>query len=269
MSSPRLLLIQLFCLVVLWGSIRWLFSTPSKSSFKVIDDLLINEKWREPTMELNHLAMTSGRTVMMNSNVTFLGVGRNLGSRLPILLTQIEMLSHMFHYSRAIFVEGGSTDGTLAILRDWAIASNTGNRTLITMPGTDSHEVCGHFKGLKLPREGRLSNARNVGLKELYRQVGEGIKTEYVIVMDLDVLGWDLAGVVDSFTRLVNLSWDVICANGILLHGVYRDTYAFRMNGINTNHHWAGNDEVMYNISKEEKIDYRKNLKVCDESCSF
>ena len=233
-------------------------------TLEVLNDFLINENWREPLTEWKKLyplnPYQSARPTMSYTNVTFLGVGRNLGSRLPVVLQQIEMLANEFSYSRAIFVEGGSNDNTGQILKEWANISPSKNRTIITMPGNDSFEETGYFKGLKLPREGRLSNARNVGLSHLFRLVEEGMKTEYVIIVDLDVLGWDPHGVIDSFKKRVN--WDVVCANGILLHGIYRDTYAFRTETLNTNHHWAGNDEVMYNITAEEKKKHRQNLKV-------
>jgi hypothetical protein len=112
-----------------------------------------------------------------------------------------------------------------------------------------------------MPREGRLAEARNIGLRELHR-ISETEPTEYVIVIDLDVLGWDPHGVADSFYRqIAEQPWDAMCANGILLHGLYRDTYAFRTEQVNTNHHWAGNDHTMYNISAEQKKVYRKNLR--------
>ena len=233
-------------------------------TLEVLNDFLINEKWRDPQTEWSRMYSQDpsvlARPAMLHTNVSFLGVGRNLGSRLPVVLQQIETLSNEFSYSRAIFVEGGSTDNTAGILRDWANDSPSKNRTIITMAGNDSLEDTGHFKGLKLPREGRLSNARNVGLSHLFRMSEQGIKTEYVIIVDLDVLGWDPYGVLDSFKERAN--WDVVCANGILLHGIYRDTYAFRTESLNTNHHWAGNDELMYNITIEEKKNHRKNLKV-------
>jgi hypothetical protein len=58
------------------------------------------------------------------------------------------------------------------------------------------------------------------------------IKTDFVINLDLDVVGWDLIGLLDSFGRK---NWDVMCAHGIMSRGVYRDTYAFRMPGTDTN----------------------------------
>ena len=264
-TSRRSTIVKLFCIVTIWGVLAWVLISPSNMSLVALDDFLINEKWREPRTAWKQVdprnPLSSGRPSLMNTNVTFLGVGRNLGSRLPIILRQIEMLSNEFSYSRSIFVEGGSTDDTPKILKDWADRGvPLHNRTVITMIDDDEVEQTGYFKGKKMPREGRLSNARNVGLSELYRMSHEGVRTEYVIVIDLDVLGWDPYGVLDSFKKFN--AWDVVCANGILLHGVYRDTYAFRTDTLNTNHHWAGNDEVMYNISIEEKKSFRHNLKV-------
>ena len=74
-----------------------------------------------------------------------------------------------------------------------------------------------------------------------------------MIVVDLDILGWNFAGVANSFgLRASHMKWDVMCSNGILMHGVYRDTYAFRAADINTNHHLAGEDYEKYNISIEQ-----------------
>lgn len=273
-SQLRIVMIKLLCFAILWAFVALVFFSPASVGIGSLEDLLINEKWQEPRTEWKsadaHHSLHPGRKAMRRTNVTFLGVGRDLGSRLPVVLQQIEMLGNEFAYSRAIFVEGGSSDNTSTILQEWAKSSNSGNRTIITMPGNDSYEKYGHFTGLKLPREGRLSNARNVGLSELYRLADSGVTTEYVIVVDLDVLGWDPYGVSDSFMK--SSSWDVICANGVLLHGVYRDTYAFRTAKLNTNHHWAGNDELLYNITAEEKKKYRQNLKVFIEhriTCSL
>jgi len=125
--------------------------------------------------------------------------------------------------------------------------------------------LCKDFlKGKPLSREGRIAKARNVGLDELYKLE----KTDYVIMIDMDsnflnfifsitiyfvlfyfilfyflyfyfymfqilllllfiiVLGWDVNGIVNSFNY--HTIWDVVCANGLMFHGEYRDTYAFR-----------------------------------------
>ena len=106
-----------------------------------------------------------------------------------------------------------------------------------------------------MPREGRMALARNVGLRELRKLP----KTDFVIMVDMDILGWDLAAVVRSFSVE---DWDVMCANGIVLHGVFRDTYAFRQVGLDTNHHWAGGDYKDYNLTLEKVRELRKQLNV-------
>jgi hypothetical protein len=175
MSSHQSLIIKLFCLVTLWGAVGWLFASPTAQfgvSYQALIDFFINEKWLEPPTQWPNSDSIEhpgpGRDVMANSNVTFLGVGRNLGDGLPKVLKQIENLAARFQYSRAIFVEGGSTDDTSLQLKNW-VKSSIVNRTVITMPSNITYEKSGNFKGIKLPREGRLADARNVGLKELYR----------------------------------------------------------------------------------------------------
>ncbi len=112
-------------------------------------------------------------------------------------------------------------------------------------------------RGRPLPREGRLSETRNVGLS-LLKKIP---KTEFVVMIDMDILGWDLKGVLSSFKSAAD-DWDVVCANGIVLHGVYRDTYAFRVPGLDTNHHWVGQDYLDYNLTAAAVLDRRVQLHV-------
>lgn len=46
------------------------------------------------------------------------------------------------------------------------------------------------------------------------------------------------------------------------MQGVFRDTYAFRTHQINTNHHLNGDDHLLYNISKAERVGNRRMVKV-------
>jgi len=106
-----------------------------------------------------------------------------------------------------------------------------------------------------MPREGRIGEARNVAL----RYIRTLPPTKYIIVVDLDQIGWDMAGVVDSFSRR---NWDVMCAHGTLLHGLYRDDYAFRTASINTNHHRCGDDFEKYNLTLSQRIAFRREVNV-------
>lgn len=120
-------------------------------------------------------------------------------------------------------------------------------------------EDVGNFKGKLLPREGRIAMARNLALEELKKLP----RTDYVIWVDLDVMGWDIAGVMDSFGR--NEQWDGVCAHGILLHGIYRDLYALRVLDINTNHHGSGDDHELYGIPESKFAKVRAKFKVREE----
>ena len=73
----------------------------------------------------------------------------------------------------------------------------------------------------------------------------------------MDLIGFDINGIADSISQQ---NWDIICANGVVLHGVYRDTYAFRINGMDTNHHWVGDDHAQYNITNEQRKLFREKL---------
>jgi hypothetical protein len=101
--------------------------------------------------------------------------------------------------------------------------------------------------------------------------------TDYVIMIDMDILGWDMKSLLDSFfihdliyEKSSNLSsqastkgeWDVICSNGIILHGLYRDTYAHRTSEWDTNHHWAGRDGSDYGLNEQELPLRRKRVQV-------
>jgi hypothetical protein len=194
---------------------------------------------------------SQGRVEIQQSDVTIVGVARNIASGLPTLLPQIEELAGRFRYSQVVFVEGDSDDATLPSLIKWA-AKLPHNRTVISVSSSNDQETNIHFQARPLAREGRLANARNRLLQEVEKLP---IQTKYMIMLDTDIIGWNPYGVEDSFGR--SDDWDVICANGIILHGLYRDTYAFRSSDIDTNHHKCGSDHGLYNITWNERVKNR------------
>lgn len=220
------------------------------------DDLLINAEWRhvpnQPTQQ--HLVGEQGRRRMRQSSAMIVGVGKDIEHRLPSFLRQVEALSAAFNESRAVFVEGDSSDHSREKLQAWASKSPT-NRTIVTVTSSGDKDTIGVFQGLKLPREGRLAIARNHVLDALRKLP----RMDFIIMVDMDVIGWNIHGIQDSFGRP---SWDVICANGIIMHGMYRDTYAFRSKDIDTNHHKGGGDHLLYNISAAQKQKNREIVRV-------
>ncbi len=53
-----------------------------------------------------------------------------------------------------------------------------------------------------MPREGRLAHARNIALAELKSM----LPSDFVIMIDMDIVGWDVAGVLESFSTWSHLS---------------------------------------------------------------
>lgn len=246
------LLVMLSCGISMIGLVLYVFKDSPK-----IDDLLINQQFKDlSTYKYKPTNYTKrGRQLMKNSTAYIIGTGRDIGDNLPTFLRQIDQLAANFEVSRAIFVEGDSLDNSAALLIQWANQSNW-NRTVFTISNKNEVEIVGQFFGRVLPREGRITMARNIALGA----VRSLPRPDYLISIDMDVLGWANLGIQDSFGR--SDQWDGICAHGILLHGIYRDTYAFRAPGVNTNHHLCGTDHEQYNISKTQQMINRANYNV-------
>lgn len=65
-----------------------------------------------------------------------------------------------------------------------------------------------------------LANCRNDVL--LFIRQNLTVSLDYLIMIDMDIRGWDLNGIVSTFTVPNSKKWDVMCARGIALHGLYR-----------------------------------------------
>lgn len=204
-----------------------------------------------------------GLEKMLQSRIVIAALARNVESKLPLILRQIERLSNYFRESRIIIAEGDSTDETAKLLNEW-IQLDSKHRVLLSTNGLmNAVESSGPFVNSPLPREGRLSKARNTIIDYLQEHTPpqQQQQEDFVLLLDLDVMGFDLNGIAHSFGH--HDQWDGVCAHGIMMHGVYRDTYSLRMkepHGINTNHHWCGDDIALYNISAEQKVMYRQRL---------
>jgi hypothetical protein len=256
---------QLFC-ILLACLIVWLLTLSYSLELEVfttLTDLMINQQWKHvpPATNLSiSFTQKLGIVEMQHSSVSIVGVGRNIAENFPRLVENIHTLAIQFNVSQAVFVEGDSSDNSGMVLQEWASKSPT-NRHVISTNSSQTFDKLGPFKGMKLPREGRISEARNLVLQKLRKLP----PTDYIIWVDMDVLGWDNMGIQDSFGR--THAWDGICAHGILLHGLYRDTYALRALDFNNNHHLFGDDHDLYNISTLQAVINRKQYKVQINLC--
>ena len=184
-----------------------------------------------------------GQTFAIRTDITFIGLAKDSESSLPGNLKLLEQLANSFKSSQALIIYGASTDGTGNILDNWAEQSNH-NRTVfnLTVP------TFGKFL-----REQKLAYIRNFALEYMFSKMPP---TTYIMWVDLDILGWDNIGVLDTFQRR---DWDVMCGHGIVWHGIYRDVYALRVKGLieHTNHNFWNVHSVHYNITAREARQYQ------------
>jgi hypothetical protein len=86
--------VTIIAIVGAWCLISWLLTTQIVFDIQFVEDFLINEKVQSPDTEWNKQKLTlpavkHGKIVMSTSNVTLLGVGRDLGDGLPEVLRQV------------------------------------------------------------------------------------------------------------------------------------------------------------------------------------
>ena len=207
----------------------------STTFFDSFRNLLINEGYIKVNRELQSpdgLALA----YMKSTSVTFLCLGKNVGSHLPGLLDQVDRLGSLFQRFNILFVDGDSTDNTKDLYQDYISRSRAISKLYISVSSENWVEnLSGQFFGKPLSREGRIAIARNAGLAEL-NKISD--VSEFIIMVDADILGWNMDGVVNNFKR--HDKWDIVCADGVMFNGIYRDVYAFRAPEIDTNHHWLG-----------------------------
>ena len=224
-----------------------------------LKDLMINQELMFiGKKSTDYTFSKDGKEEMKKSTATFVGVGKSIEPHLiHPLLKDLDKLSQQFSSSRAIFVIDSGAFGMQKIFNDWAKESPS-NRTILLAVAPRLEEK-GLFPDSELtwfPREGKIAQARNIVLGEYVK----GPPTDYMVNIDLDIIGWDLGGVRDTFGQ--SSEWDVACANGVILYGIYRDAYAVRAPGIMTNHHLSGLDHAQFNITLAEKEANHRNLVV-------
>lgn len=221
-------------------------------------DLLLNQGLAEvdSAPKREHALSERGRKVMGHSKAAFIGVGKSLQPQhIATIFTQIDTLSEQFADYHALLIVDEPSPILEGMLREWADADPSRRESMRTAP--NSVKEWNDHVDRPLPREGRIAAARNTGLAALQRS---GFQPDYVMALDLDILGWDQGGVEDSFGQ--HDQWDAVCSNGVILHGVYRDVYAFRAPGVNTNHHLSGLDAPEFNVTASEQLAHRTLLHV-------
>jgi len=168
------------------------------------------------------------------------GAARNCAAGLRSTLARLERLRESFSPVKFVIVTNDSSDGTDAILRDWA-------QTV-----TDAHIVTldGLAKSTR-SRTKRLAVARNAYLSVLREDLRQGRQHDLLVVADLDGLN---AGLVEEpeFSAAVATApqdWVGIFANA---RGLYYDIWALR------HPTWSPND-CLHEVRKAKRRLFGRN----------
>jgi len=179
-------------------------------------------------------SISRGREFMAGQSVVICGLARDCAERLPAMIQQLEQLGEMFRSYEVIVVENDSSDNTGALLTAWSDA-NPRVRTVrfsgvkqSSSSTTTTNNQPGWFQPDRIQR---ICFARNIYLAEL-----STTKSDYVVVVDMDLHSIDLDGIATSFAN--PMKWRAVASNGLrytlrspLRPRVYWDTYAYEPDG--------------------------------------
>lgn len=177
----------------------------------------------------------TGRNTMANSTVVICGLARDCAKNLEGMIPQVESLGSAFLSYQVLVVENDSKDGTENLVRQWS----KNNRQVSAIQfsyipqsylntSTDNQAKPGSAGWFGRHRITRITFARNLYLDTLDTIASP----DYVIIIDLDIRSFSLAGIEYSFGLAKN--WDIMTANGTrysrrhpMVQSVYWDTYAY------------------------------------------
>ena len=171
--------------------------------------------------------ISAGKALMRNSSVSICSIVRDCEVNLKKNIPRVELLRSLFKESEIVVFENDSIDNTREILKTWEKESKnihvfTDTFGSITIPSKKS------IKGnpfYSIPRIEKMVFYRNKYMTFLNTQ---GLKRDFVIIIDLDISGFETDGVASSFGATTD--WDCISANGTSVSSrfkrQYHDAYA-------------------------------------------
>ncbi|MBQ0141592.1 MAG: hypothetical protein KBT06_02115 [Prevotellaceae bacterium] len=163
------------------------------------------------------------------------GIVRNAEKGLKKNIPIINSFCNQFQDFNIFIYENDSTDATKVLLKEWK--SSNPEKIFISLNTTNS----AHAIPTKNPNNGankfycherinKMAHLRNQYMIYIDEQKW---KSDYIMVVDLDVALLKLEGLLSSFET--NISWDAVCANGYSLSPRltrrYHDTYALVPSG--------------------------------------
>lgn len=169
----------------------------------------------------------AGKEIMRNSSVSICSIVRDCQKNLKKNIPRVERLRSLFKNSEVVIFENDSKDNTLEILKNWERKSFNIHvfSDKYDVPSIPTQEIGDGNPYFSVSRIEKMAFYRNKYIKTLNEQ---GIKRDYVIVIDLDISNFDIDGIIHSFGSQTD--WDCISSNGISLSSnfiyQYHDAYA-------------------------------------------
>ena len=168
---------------------------------------------------------------MSNHSVVICGIARNCSSQLTKLTPKLEALGKKFKTYKILVIENDSADDTAETIMAWAAK----NQNVIPILFSAIREVATRqdiavkeSRDFNHSRISRIAFARNLYLNELQYHK----QTDYVIVLDLDIMDFSIPGIASSFEQ--RNKWDCATSSGLrytlrspFSASVYWDTYAY------------------------------------------
>jgi len=172
--------------------------------------------------------LCEGKNILSQSKIIICSIVRDCGKCLSHNIHVINELCDLANDYQVIIFENDSKDNTKSILKTWAQERkniyvnikdlNVGN----TIPNQKNSSVNPFYSKIRIDK---MAMYRNQYMEYIDSM---NITGDFLIVVDLDVVNIELAGIIDSFG--LKREWDAISANGIStsprLTRRYHDTYA-------------------------------------------
>jgi hypothetical protein len=165
---------------------------------------------------------------MLSRKVIICGVVKNVERSITRNVELALETGNRFEKFKVVIYENNSTDNTKEFLNHYTTNTNVKilSENVVGFDKKENNKIWAYTEvtGSDHPcRIEHICNARNKLLEEINKS--EYDEYSHVIMIDLDSNGWDINGIVDSFS--LNNEWDAIFANS----PYYYDYYALRVNG--------------------------------------
>lgn len=190
--------------------------------------------------DLDLTTLRKGSEEMKKHKVIFTGITRDNARDIPTMLQAFRNIGEKFADFRVVIFENDSSDDTLKLLKEAAVADNR------------FKVISQNYNLQKRPSIKFLAEIRNKYLEAIFTEEYDDF--DIVIMADMDMkYGIDIRGIEHSFAFYDK--WDSVCSNGIFTEeGRMWDCFAFRseefpcgLNDMPSKEYW---ESYIYQLAK-------------------